>query len=503
MAVQVDRFVIKENTFDGLNQAAENLRQDKYRNQQLESQQYERQQQQEAKKLSTAKFLESYYDPKDYLSGTVYDPEVTKQILDLKSEAQKMVTNGVSDPNMITAALAPKASRLAEYSQKAKYINENLNKRLQDIPANSGYIKDKLRQESLRGAFYGPDGKLKDITTIDPDIDWMAEAVRKNPLAVTDNTGLQEYITKTSKNTELIDAKTYNSKGGFARKKLKVTAPGFMQLDKDERGNDTRDLVPKFELAADDENPITHEFVGKDGKKVVAPVRLVDENVFKQILASNPSYADNLRGQVMGVLEQYKNPDGSTIDINSPQATNVARALLYDDLKALRPGTVEDFVETKPNQIRLYNSSGGRPSKAEVLAGTPLDFSEYKKVGDGYDITELAPGINVTGLPDGKKLAATQIVYNPDTKKVTYTDVMGNTKTQNFETFRQNIATINTGVDLSFIDRLKVTGRPGQSNVPKTTAKMVTMVLPDGRKGQIPEDKVDQFLKDNPKAKKQ
>lgn len=47
----------------------------------------------------------------------------------------------------------------------------------------------------------------------------------------------------------------------------------------------------------------------------------------------------------------------------------------------------------------------------------------------------------------------------------------------------------------------------GSKNASKRPAPkqsgMVTMVLPDGRKGQIPADQVDKFLKDNPKAKRQ
>lgn len=46
--------------------------------------------------------------------------------------------------------------------------------------------------------------------------------------------------------------------------------------------------------------------------------------------------------------------------------------------------------------------------------------------------------------------------------------------------------------------------RFGVTNKPKTNAPtMVTVVLKDGRKGEIPSDKVAQFLKDNPGSKKQ
>lgn len=472
MAIETSRFVIPENRFEALNVAAEGLRQDKARKDEEAQLQYQRQQSNEAKKLATAKFLEGYYDPKDHLSGTIYDDQVTKQILDLRNEAQNMVNQGVSDPNMITAAIAPKANRLFQYSQTAKYINDNLDKQLQNIPANSGYIKDKLRQRALDAAFKDDKGQLKDITTIDPDIDWIGEAVKRYPKDVTNNTGLNEFIQKVPKGTQLIDAKTYNSRGGFTRKKLKVTAPEFMQLDIDERGNETRELVPKFELAMDDENPIIHPFEGKDGKIVNAQVRLVDENVFKQILASNPSYADNLRGQVMEVLGQYKNKDGSEIDINSPQATNVARALLYDDLKNLRPGTVEDVVETKPTQIKVYNTSGG--SKKEV---EKIDLTEYRDVpGEGKDITDLMGGVKISSLPDGKSFLAEKVHYNPATQKVRFIEYVSKDEQGKYGTpkwkessltkFIQDVKTMNPGTDMKFLEGLRnpITGAKAETS---------------------------------------
>jgi len=45
--------------------------------------------------------------------------------------------------------------------------------------------------------------------------------------------------------------------------------------------------------------------------------------------------------------------------------------------------------------------------------------------------------------------------------------------------------------------------KPTLGNPKPASNKMVTMVLPNGVTGQIPEDKVAEFLKDNPKAKRQ
>lgn len=151
-------------------------------------------------------------------------------------------------------------------------------------------------------------------------------------------------------------------------------------------------------------------------------------------------------------------------------------------------------VKTVAPPVTTVRVNAGSTPKSQI----PLNLTEYSKEGDDYDVTSLAPGINVTRI-GSKTLAADKILYNPSTKKVTFTDIQGNKKTESFEKFRQDIATINTGVDLSFIDRLAVSGGGGGKQAPK----MVTMVLPNGTAGQIPEDKVADFLKDNPKAKRQ
>ncbi len=181
-----------------------------------------------------------------------------------------------------------------------------------------------------------------------------------------------------------------------------------------------------------------------------------------QLIQSNDQAARGLTH----LWEKYKKENN--LSYNNPEENEKRKRKFAVDL--IETADVSEIIGQTPTHLpRTNNYINSKPSKSEVIANTPIRLDEYEKVGNEYDVTPLAPGIKVTGFPTGETLAAKQILFNPDTKKITYTDQAGDKKQVDFETFRQNIATINTGVDLSFIDRLKVTGRPGSTKPPVKT----------------------------------
>ena len=168
---------------------------------------------------------------------------------------------------------------------------------------------------------------------------------------------------------------------------------------------------------------------------------------------------------------------------------------MYDMLK--QKARVESNVlqETKPAQIRnITNINTG--SKTEQI-----DLREYPDVGGGAkDITSLMQGIDVVSLVTGKNFAATKVIYNPNTKRITVTDPINNKPEEmSLTTFLQNLRPQNAAQDIKFLQGLR---NPITGEAPKPKTEMITVVLKDGRKGQIPSDKIDQFLKDNPGSKR-
>lgn len=369
--------------------------------------------------------IDKTYDPNANLSGTIYDPTYSKGIADLKDRAYKMAQDG-ADGATIQAALSKDANQLNLYSLKAKTIRENLDKNLAGIPANSGYLKDKVRQRALENALLDENGQLKDMNLVDEKQDYISNVLSQNPAEVTDSSGLSEFVKDSMVNAKptTVETKTYNSKGGYEKKKLKITAPDWMVLDIDDKGRSTRDLVPKFEIATEDGAPIISQFKDpKTGNIVDAPVRLVDEGLFNHVLKNSPSYSDNLRGQVMKHIQEgdYKDENGNPIALNSPQAKNLARALMYNDLKMEGKGGVEDIVETKPTQIKnITNVNTGRGSGSDAAINDLYSKIQKKVDTDidnlGGENKEVYTRVNALGTDAASIIVKTANDLMPDAK---------------------------------------------------------------------------------------
>src|SRR6185295_7878145 len=102
---------------------------------------------------------------------------------------------------------------------------------------------------------------------------------------------------------------------------------------------------------------------------------------------------DWLRGQVKQHLQEYKDATGKEIDLGSPQAHQVARAIMYDELKRRRTGGVQ------------YMDDVNKPSTAEVKQywkGSIYDQAKARTMGrlDAYNELGLpVPGSEKTDKP--------------------------------------------------------------------------------------------------------
>lgn len=405
MALPIDGFYTPEQDFKGLYQAAESAERQQYRTAQME-------QRAEARKLGVSNYLSGMLDKKDFLTGTNYDPEIVRQLNEAMQEGSELASKGADTPT-IMMALGPKISRLSEYSTKAKQINQRIKDQIALIPQTAGYDKRLLEEEAKKLAFYGDSKQLKDIASVDPNMDWITETVKLYPERVTTDTAIDEFVKSSPKFSETKDITSYSPTGGMSRKKVKITSPDWLTTDTDQMGA-TTGLVPRYEVALNNGQPIVHEFEDASGKKINAPVRLLDEQLFKTIMSQRPGIADWVRGQVNRTLKEYKNPDGAPIDINSPQATNVARAILYDELKNRRGGSIEDVeIQNKPSapEIRMHFTGSPYPTKGSSgSASGELQIRDiYQEVDKKVKEQDLPFGLDkIVGTPLNELSASAQ-----------------------------------------------------------------------------------------------
>lgn len=373
MAIDVSGFEVKPQEFGGLYQAAETLERRKLRDAQLA-------QQKEGRQLATTKFLSDYLDPKERLTGTNYDPEIVGQLQTALQEGAQLASKGASTSDIIMA-LGPKVNKINEYSTKAKLISQQIKQSADRLKGYGGYNLGALEDEAKKMAFYGDDGKLKDISTIDPNTDWVTEATQKRPEIVTTGAGLDQFVTKTPSATY---EKTHQTSYAGRTRNVKYTAthPFWEDLETDEKGNVAVDPlgnpigldVVGTTMIGDDNQPI----INPDTKK---PYRVMDKGHFTAIMQHNPDVADYVRGQVNRHFKeagaQQMPPEGS------PQWEMMARSILGDELKTRSKSSFKTIDKQSETGARVKVEIAQDP---EMLQATRDYYSATRKSpGSGSD----------------------------------------------------------------------------------------------------------------------
>jgi hypothetical protein len=407
MALDLRGFVGEQNQWAGLYHGADQLEKRKLRADQLAMQQ-------QARRSSTSKFLESYLDPKELLTGTTYDPMILKGLQSAMQQGSQLINAG-ADESMLMMALGPMVNKLSTYSANAKNVNRQIDERIKGMRDSglTGYNYANLRDEALRNAFYtkGADGQLQlNPDGIDLSQDYVQKAIHDNPLAVTTEDVFDEFSKKSDKFETLADVTTYTPTGGKTKSRAQLIAADYMVPEVDSHGV-TTGFVPKHQIATDQGNPLVHAFQ-QDGKTVNAPIRLLDEEFYNK--GMKPAMQDRIRGMVQQRLQEYTQRTGKQVDIDSPQAKDLGRAFAYDMLNvASRKGGSIRHVENKnqpsPAMVNLriqqmpeyrqntYNKAADARA-GRLSVPDPNDPDQYKRnvgeaIGDIFTGKEDLSGI--------------------------------------------------------------------------------------------------------------
>lgn len=360
---EISNFIIPESNFAGLYKTGDDLQ----RNRQLNDAAKQRT---AANKNALGKWAEDYADPKEHLSGTPTDPETIRRYGELLNTGYEFIKkNPDADQNMLSMALAKPANELYKYTEMAKVIKNKVSDNIKAVPDNSGYDKFKLQQKAIQNAWYNPDGTVKTLDQIDPDQDYVAKVVQDSPEDVTNNSGIDNWMKGQRMVENSNKLKTINPNGGYTLKNVTTNAYPFAVPDVNQLGNAVGGFVPQYEVAHNNSTPIIHEFQGQEGEKTSAPIRMVTPQIYKSILANSPGTADWLRGQIITAIKsgEYKDGSGRRIDINSPQADMLGKAIIYDELKARGLGGMKEVIEQKANpSLRTTVNVNPSGNKAEV-----------------------------------------------------------------------------------------------------------------------------------------
>ena len=474
MAVDVSRFVTPEQDFAGIYKVADTL--DTKKQRQLAQAEQERKDD-EAKRGKTAasmRFFTNYLDPKDRYTGTYYDPKMNEYLGEALSQAYELAGKGAGEAEILTA-ISPLVNKANDYQQKAKVYSENKKQLLTSLKGQKGYNTEALSNLLDKELFEGADiNKVDPFDLVNP----LNRIFEKYGDQITNDEAIDDLVKGLPKSKITTDVVTYNSLGGRQRSKAMVDMPNlFIQEEED----GVSKFVPKYDKATDAGEDIVSDFVNEKGQTVKAPVRLLEEGAFNDIINSNPAVKNRVEALVNKAIQsgKYTDETGKPITLDSPQARNLGRALMYDMLK--QKARVESNVlqETKPAQIKnITNINNG--SKTEQI-----DLREYPDVGGGAkDITSLMQGIDVVSLVTGKNFAATKVIYNPNTKRITVTDPINNKPEEmSLTTFLQNLRPQNAAQDIKFLQGLRnpITGEAPKPKGDNQVKETKTFVFPGGK----------------------
>jgi len=372
MALDLQGFSTPVNQYEGLYKAADTSFRDMQRKEFLAHQE-------QARKSSLGSFLQNYLDPKDYLTGTVYDPAVAKQLGDIMQEGLKLANTDGVDANMLLMAISPKVNRLNEYTQKVKTVRGRVQEGLKNIPDKSGYNKRALEQEAMNAAFLNDKGDLIDMSEVDPNQDYISVAAKRNPLGVTDESIFGDAIKDFEVGSEKRGVKRQNAKGGYEKRMSMLKSRAIFDYDED-----SQSWVPKYEIAKDGDKVMYGSFKDKNGKDVQAPIRMVPDQVYDYMIQKNPAIADRIRGEI----QQYSG--GKPLDV--AQERMVGKMLMYENLKPFASGSLEDIEEVKANPA---------PKITVNVGGSGGDGTLYRKM---YDNMKAAADAVDYKKKDGKAL---------------------------------------------------------------------------------------------------
>ncbi len=463
----VSNFIIPESNFDGI----ENITRGLQRKQEMDVRKQEHEQ---AQRASMSKMLQQYADPKEHLSGAPTDPQVIKGFADMFDEGIKLINqNKGMTHDMLMLALSPKASQLAQYATKAKNIKGNIKNWITKVPEGEGYDKARLEEAALRAAFYDDNGSQKDINNVDDTKNWLIEAEQKFPDEVTTTKGLDTWLAKKKLEPGTTSITRINSRGGREKKTVSTNAYQFATLGVDEKGIHTGEFEPVYEIPTEEGQAI----LGENGK----PVKVVPDAVFQSVIRDVPSMDTYLRGQVMKAIKsgEFTDKNGKPLDINSPQAHNLAKAILYEEMNLRTMGSLKYVEEQKANpvvHVRVNTGSASDRKNAQTQSDTHEALNQTDADPNGnIDVTSYLGGVNFLVNSKGQRKAQSKVVYNFKDKTFTYevpdpNDDSGTksiTKKASLAQMKTMAKTINPTGDVSFLDGFGTYKRKDEEKKPE------------------------------------
>lgn len=378
--MDIKGFVTPEQNLEALNKVSDTLAAQKIAKKKLDE---------EAKKTKAASalYLSSYLNPKDYLTGTVNDPYITKRVYQILDNAQAMNDAG-QDLSTIRMTVNGDVSNLNQASEGIKEIKRQEDAAVAKLSSRKGIDTQKLKEGIEKHAYYNPDGTLKsdqDINAIDPSFNYVDHVLNNEDIYTSG--GIENYAA-TAKQSSTSDEVTKRDRSGRLYSVSRtISKPDYMDVKKDANGN-ILSTEPRHDYYTDEGIVQMHDFIG-DGKSK-EPIKLLDDNAYDALMKdSNADAAPFIKMQVKKYTDKYNIP------LNSPQAEAFSKAIAFNYLNQSSKDKVniteksKDMYPTPQRQTTFNFNYGDGGVEGKGYTGNVLDevsFSDKKLSQSGQQV---------------------------------------------------------------------------------------------------------------------
>jgi len=468
MALDLSGFVTPEQKFEGLYKLGEQLAEKRKEEAATKLAQQKLTLEREKAKSDDVKGflsdLQKMVDPKDYFS--------VRTINSLGNAYSKIAdaANKGASTNALRMLAVPVVNDIIKEDTVRNYINTNLEKSLSNFDKNN-YDIAKLKQAVLNKIYKNPDGTDKNVDEIDFNENVFNDVLQNEGYDIVNSEAILKGI-KEAPNTTVSVERTYKDKSGKEVSSLFETQMKPWEMYDKEKNK----IVPRSMIAMDNNQPILHEG---------SPVNIVPDEVYIDFIRKNKANKDFLDAQAKLHLDEYSKqqmptagvpPESSKIDINSPQAELVKKAILYDVLYQNKTGGIKRKEETKyPTPTKEGSKYGGYGTKSEAEEAYDRDalhstLDKQAPKDNYYDVSEYV----IPYKYGSKRFAKNGLMYNPSTKtfKLNLVDADGNAlppKELGFKEVYSQIKTSNPKDDMNFFKHFGTFVPSGNKSTEATT----------------------------------
>ncbi|HEV3223865.1 MAG TPA: hypothetical protein VGZ90_13345 [Puia sp.] len=342
---------------------------------------------QQGRKDLNQEFEERQLDPSKRITGTIYDGYISDGYNQLINQSSQLAQEGKSIPE-IQGVIGPKLTQMSNQYNTIKQMNKQIEEYGARFKGQPGYNAEALISHAKGMAFqnYDADKKMytgmKDVNSLDPNTNWVEEAIKQHPEDISNEEGIQKAIN--SSKQDVYNPRTVTSVAG---KKYETGYDAKMypwqQFSKetDEYKN------PK---SVETHGDIIHTADGQD-------VHIATDPVFHDFMG-RVGVAPYINAETK---KAFQAAGGEAPRQDSPQWETMQKHILYDIL---------DRNSAKTYSPVSKSTETGAAAKIEIRQADPAAY--YKNIHDeaeahaegtaaGKPATEASKKTNVAGAIGG------------------------------------------------------------------------------------------------------